>query len=213
MQCRDVTWMRYHHQHAMLCYCKQTDWPRVVLLSSLPLFTPGYPPTTYCIALLQLLVFLLYSPLYCTHYPPLTLSLPLSLSSLVVGRSRCDNCDTANAVTRTYYRSIQASDRQVPCLSLARRTHVHSALNAHTYTHADTKIVARLSSQPALCFCCLAAKCGVQLSMCLRGCRGTGRAPLQYCCIPNRKKKAENSGFRMDTVETRVAACCRASSP
>ena len=36
--------------------------------------------------------------------------LPLPLSqSVVVGRSRCNNCDTANAVTRTYYRSIQAS--------------------------------------------------------------------------------------------------------
>jgi hypothetical protein len=88
----------------MLCYCKQTDRPRVVLLS-LPLFTPGYPPTTYCIALLQLLVFLLYLPLYTL---PASDPLPPSLSSLVVGRSRCDNCDTANAVTRTYYRSIQA---------------------------------------------------------------------------------------------------------
>jgi hypothetical protein len=96
---------------------------------------------------------------------------------VVVGRSRCNNCDTANAVTRTYYRSIQASrpDRQStvpPCLSHARTL---SPLSAHTYTrrHDDR----RLPVQPALCFSCLAAKCGVHVSVfCLRGCRGTRRA-------------------------------------
>jgi hypothetical protein len=78
-----------------------------------------------------------------TTNPPLSLypSLSLLLSqSVVVGRSRCNNCDTANAVTRTYYRSIQASqpDRHVPCLH-ASLTHVLSRLSTHIPTHTQTR--------------------------------------------------------------------------
>ena len=102
-----------------------------------------------------------------------------SSRSLVVGRAVDTNCDTANAVYTYLLPLYTKPDRQVPCLSLAR-SHaptLRSQRTYHTYTHADTKIVARLSSQPCAP-ACLAAKCGVQLSMCLRGCRGTGRAPL-----------------------------------
>jgi hypothetical protein len=93
---------------------------------------------------LQHPVFLLYHysiqyTLLTRLYPSIPLSLLLS-QSVVVGRSRCNNCDTANAVTRTYYRSIQASqpDRHVPCLH-ASLTHVLSRLSTHIPTHTQTR--------------------------------------------------------------------------
>jgi hypothetical protein len=106
---------------------------------------PGYPPT----ALLQLLVFLLYSPLYT-----LPASDPLSLSLL----SRCREKPLRQLRHRqrcyTYLLPLYTS---LTVKFKPARAHVLSPLNAHT--HADTKI-AGLLNQPALCFSCLAARCG-----------------------------------------------------
>jgi hypothetical protein len=53
----------------------------------------------------------------------------------------------------------------------------YSLASQRTYLHTRRHDDRRLPVQPALCFSCLAAKCGVHVSVfCLRGCRGTRRA-------------------------------------
>jgi hypothetical protein len=96
-----------------------------------------------------------YSTHHYTHYPPLTLS--LHLSSLVVGRSRCEQLRHRQRCY-TYLLPLYTS---LTVKFKPARAHVLSPLNAHT--HGDTKI-AGLLNQPALCFSCLAAKCGVHVS-------------------------------------------------
>lgn len=111
-----------------------------------------------------------------TAKPRIPTLLSILPPSPVVGRSRCVNCDTANAVTvHVLTTALYKPDRQVPCLSSLAPSRARTYTRLSTHIHWQTRRSSTcLSSQPCASLCL--AKSAV--SMCLRGCRGTGRAPL-----------------------------------
>jgi hypothetical protein len=165
--------------------------------------------------LLQLLVFLLYStlPLYSVQHtvftplinPPLSsIPLPLSLPpSLVVGRSRCDNCDTANAVTRTYLLPLYTSLTVKYRASLASRARARTLASQRTYlTHTQPRrSPPACPASPVLSHAWREVRCPcvcVCVCVCLRGCRGTRSRAGLHSDRRSKQKQLFPSGHGRD---------------